>query len=137
MGLLAYASTEREVHFERTNRGSAVTSFRSGTQESGHAFHQTRDTTDAGSRSTLLVDFLTEGDRLVAVPIGIVVERHGDYVSIANPETGIFGVGATAAQARADCRRALFEHRDVLRRAERLSPSLQAQLGFLEQHLAG
>jgi hypothetical protein len=136
MGLVAYASSKPSVRFERTDRGAALSASLADTDVgAGEIFRRNYDTTAAGSDSTLMVDFLTEGNRLVVVPVGVVVERHPSFVTVMSRETGIFGAGSDVASAQADFRAALFEHRDVLRRAERLAPSLEAQLEFLERLL--
>ena len=60
-----------------------------------------------------------------------IVEERDGYWTVRDPETGIFGSGATEAAAHEDFRRALAEHLDVLERQDSLSAELLAQLSYL------
>jgi hypothetical protein len=64
---------------------------------------------------------------------GDVLENHGDYYTVTNGETGIFGTGATPDDAFSDFAHALREHLDVLERQEALTQALQAQLRYLRR----
>ena len=65
-----------------------------------------------------------------------ILEEHGGRWTARDPETGIFGSGATPEAALGDFRRALREHLDLLTRQDALSGELAAQLAYLRQRLS-
>lgn len=75
------------------------------------------------------------GDGL-RLPVKAVLQ-HGDGEVVAlNPDTDIYGVGLTAAEAVADLRVALLDHYEVLRDAgDELTEDLHRQRTFLTLHL--
>lgn len=63
------------------------------------------------------------------------LEREDDYLVATDTATGIFGVGATLADAFSDLGAALIEHRDVLEHQTQLSPGLADELRYLRQRV--
>ena len=72
---------------------------------------------------------------LLPIRVKISLDDVGSYV-VTSPDTGIFGVARTLANALRDFRSALQEHYEVLEEDEaELAPYLAEQLQFLKSHL--
>jgi hypothetical protein len=74
----------------------------------------------------------------LAIPIYVRIEAPDPGIlTVLEPETGIFGVGANLAEAIEDFRSTLEAHRSLLEGSQPLSAGLKEQLDFLRRHLRG
>jgi hypothetical protein len=69
--------------------------------------------------------------RRYAWPLPVQVRRTATYCSVAEPESGIHGVGATMDEATSDFYTSLLAFRDVLAKEAELAPHLRQLLAFL------
>lgn len=75
--------------------------------------------------------------REIRYPIHVTLEPADGEILAQNPDTGIFGVGSTPAEALEDLRLALVDHYWILVNAEdAIFDDLRAQREFLTSHLA-
>lgn len=73
---------------------------------------------------------VTSRGRKMSWPLAVEIRRTPNYVSVADPVTGIHGVGESLAAAMTDFFAAFRDFRDTLARQPDLSPSLRDLLVY-------